>query len=310
MDIKDSGKISMDDMFLKAEVLVEALPYIRDFNDKIVVVKYGGSAMIDKKLEESMMKDVALLKLVGMHPVIVHGGGKEISKWVSISGKESQFVEGLRVTDSDTMEIAEMVLGKVNKHLVAMIEKLGVKAAGISGKDGATLKVDKKTVNGQDIGYVGQIREVNTSLIKTLLDNDFIPVIAPTGLDDAYNTYNINADDAACAIAEALGAEKLAFMTDIEGVCKDPSDKSTLISSLTLAEAYKMIEDGYIGGGMLPKIKNCIEAVENGVKRVYVLDGRREHCLLLEFFTKKGIGTASVRDENSYYEHEKGVLTD
>ena len=192
MDIKDSGKISMDDMFLKAEVLVEALPYIRDFNDKIVVVKYGGSAMIDKKLEESMMKDVALLKLVGMHPVIVHGGGKEISKWVSISGKESQFVEGLRVTDSDTMEIAEMVLGKVNKHLVAMIEKLGVKAAGISGKDGATLKVDKKTVNGQDIGYVGQIREVNTSLIKTLLDNDFIPVIAPTGLDDAYNTYNIN----------------------------------------------------------------------------------------------------------------------
>ena len=310
MDIKDSGKISMDDMFLKAEVLVEALPYIRDFNDKIVVVKYGGSAMIDKKLEESMMKDVALLKLVGMHPVIVHGGGKEISKWVSISGKESQFVEGLRVTDSDTMEIAEMVLGKVNKHLVAMIEKLGVKAAGISGKDGATLKVDKKTVNGQDIGYVGQIREVNTSLIKTLLDNDFIPVIAPTGLDDAYNTYNINADDAACAIAEALGAEKLAFMTDIEGVCKDPSDKSTLISSLTLAEAYKMIEDGYIGGGMLPKIKNCIEAVENGVKRVYVLDGRKEHCLLLEFFTKKGIGTAFVRDENSYHEHEKGVLTD
>ena len=303
MDIKDSGKISMDDMFLKAEVLVEALPYIRDFNDKIVVVKYGGSAMIDKKLEESMMKDVALLKLVGMHPVIVHGGGKEISKWVSISGKESQFVEGLRVTDSDTMEIAEMVLGKVNKHLVAMIEKLGVKAAGISGKDGATLKVDKKTVNGQ-------VREVNTSLIKTLLDNDFIPVIAPTGLDDAYNTYNINADDAACAIAEALGAEKLAFMTDIEGVCKDPSDKSTLISSLTLAEAYKMIEDGYIGGGMLPKIKNCIEAVENGVKRVYVLDGRKEHCLLLEFFTKKGIGTAFVRDENSYYEHEKGVLTD
>ena len=301
MDIKDSGKISMDDMFLKAEVLVEALPYIRDFNDKIVVVKYGGSAMIDKKLEESMMKDVALLKLVGMHPVIVHGGGKEISKWVSISGKESQFVEGLRVTDSDTMEIAEMVLGKVNKHLVAMIEKLGVKAAGISGKDGATLKVDKKTVNGQDIGYVGQIREVNTSLIKTLLDNDFIPVIAPTGLDDAYNTYNINADDAACAIAEALGAEKLAFMTDIEGVCKDPSDKSTLISSLTLAEAYRMIEDGYIGGGMLPKIKNCIEAVENGVKRVYVLDGRKEHCLLLEFFTKKGIGTAFVRDENSYY---------
>lgn len=305
---KNMSGESINEMFLKAEVLVEALPYIRDFNDKIVVVKYGGSAMIDKNLEESMMKDVALLKLVGMHPVIVHGGGREISKWVAMSGKESEFVEGLRVTDEDTMQIAEMVLGRVNKHLVAMIEQLGVKAVGISGKDGATLRVDKKTVNGKDIGFVGNVKEVNTSLIQTLLDNDFIPVIAPIGLDDEFNTYNINADDAACAIAEALGAEKLAFMTDIEGVCRDPSDKSTLISALTLAEAYKMIEDGYIGGGMLPKIKNCIEAVENGVRRVYILDGRREHCLLLEFFTKKGIGTAIVRDENSYYEHEKGVL--
>ena len=300
----------MQEVLKKAEVLIEALPYIQQFNRKIIVVKYGGSAMSNEELQKNVIKDVTLLKLVGFKPIIVHGGGKEISRWVGKVGKEAKFVNGLRVTDAETMEIAEMVLGKVNKHLVAMIEKLGVKAAGISGKDGATLKVDKKTVNGQDIGYVGQIREVNTSLIKTLLDNDFIPVIAPTGLDDAYNTYNINADDAACAIAEALGAEKLAFMTDIEGVCKDPSDKSTLISSLTLAEAYRMIEDGYIGGGMLPKIKNCIEAVENGVKRVYVLDGRKEHCLLLEFFTKKGIGTAFVRDENSYYEHEKGVLTD
>ena len=306
MDIKDSGKISMDDMFLKAEVLVEALPYIRDFNDKIVVVKYGGSAMIDKKLEESMMKDVALLKLVGMHPVIVHGGGKEISKWVSISGKESQFVEGLRVTDSDTMEIAEMVLGKVNKHLVAMIEKLGVKAAGISGKDGATLKVDKKTVNGQDIGYVGQIREVNTSLIKTLLDNDFIPVIAPTGLDDAYNTYNINADDAACAIAEAVHAEKLAFLSDIEGVYKDKDDPSSLISELHVDEAQKLIDDGFVGGGMIPKLKNCIDAIEEGVNRVHILDGRIPHSLLLEIFTNKGIGTAILKEdgEKYYNEHE------
>lgn len=295
---------SMNEMYLKAEVLAEALPYIRDFNDKIVVVKYGGSAMLDQSLEESMMKDVALLKLVGMHPVIVHGGGKEISKWVKLSGKEPEFVEGLRVTDSETMEIAEMVLNKVNKHLVALIEKLGVKAVGISGKDGSTLMCNKKTVNGKDIGFVGDVREVNTSLIKTLLDDDFIPVIAPIGLDDDFCSYNINADDAACAIAEALDAEKLAFMTDIEGVCKDPNDKSTLISSLTLAEAYQMIEDGYIGGGMLPKIKNCIDAVENGVKRVYILDGRKQHCLLLEFFTKKGVGTAIVHDENSYYAHE------
>ena len=250
---------SMNEMIGKAETLVEALPYIRDFNNKIVVVKYGGSAMLDKHLEESMMKDVALLKLVGMHPIIVHGGGKEISKWVKLSGKTPEFIEGFRVTDLDTMEIAEMVLNKVNKHLVAMIEQLGVKAAGISGKDGATIMVDKKTVNGQDIGYVGQVKSVNTELIQTLLDNDFIPVIAPIGLDDKYNTYNINADDAACAVASALNAEKLAFMTDIEGVCMDPNDKSTFISILTLNEANKMIKDGFIGGGMLPKLRNCID---------------------------------------------------
>ena len=285
---------SMNEMIGKAETLVEALPYIRDFNNKIVVVKYGGSAMLDKHLEESMMKDVALLKLVGMHPIIVHGGGKEISKWVKLSGKTPEFIEGFRVTDLDTMEIAEMVLNKVNKHLVAMIEQLGVKAAGISGKDGATIMVDKKTVNGQDIGYVGQVKSVNTELIQTLLDNDFIPVIAPIGLDDKYNTYNINADDAACAVASALNAEKLAFMTDIEGVCMDPNDKSTFISILTLNEANKMIKDGFIGGGMLPKLRNCIDAVKNGVSRVHILDGRKEHCLLLEFFTKKGIGLSLI----------------
>ncbi|MGI5969426.1 MAG: acetylglutamate kinase [Lachnospiraceae bacterium] len=295
---------SMNEMIGKAETLVEALPYIRDFNNKIVVVKYGGSAMLDKHLEESMMKDVALLKLVGMHPIIVHGGGKEISKWVKLSGKTPEFIEGFRVTDLDTMEIAEMVLNKVNKHLVAMIEQLGVKAAGISGKDGATIMVDKKTVNGQDIGYVGQVKSVNTELIQTLLDNDFIPVIAPIGLDDKYNTYNINADDAACAVASALNAEKLAFMTDIEGVCMDPNDKSTFISILTLNEANKMIKDGFIGGGMLPKLRNCIDAVKNGVSRVHILDGRKEHCLLLEFFTKKGIGTAIIDNQTSLYAHE------
>lgn len=295
---------SMNEMIGKAETLVEALPYIRDFNNKIVVVKYGGSAMLDKHLEESMMKDVALLKLVGMHPIIVHGGGKEISKWVKLSGKTPEFIEGFRVTDLDTMEIAEMVLNKVNKHLVAMIEQLGVKAAGISGKDGATIMVDKKTVNGQDIGYVGQVKSVNTELIQTLLDNDFIPVIAPIGLDDKYNTYNINADDAACAVASALNAEKLAFMTDIEGVCMDPNDKSTFISILTLNEANKMIKDGFIGGGMLPKLRNCIDAVKNGVSRVHILDGRKEHCLLLEFFTKRGIGTAIIDNQTSLYAHE------
>lgn len=295
---------NMEQILIKAETLIEALPYIRDFNNKKVVVKYGGSAMIDKKLEESVIKDVALLKLVGMKPIIVHGGGKEISKWINIVGKETKFVEGLRVTDEETMEIAEMVLNKVNKGLVQRIEKLGVKAVGISGKDGGTLKVDKKFANGQDIGFVGDVKEVNSELIDSLLDNDFIPVIAPIGLGDDYESYNINADDAACAVATAIKAEKLAFLTDVEGVCKNPEDKSTLISVLTLPKADEMIESGEISGGMLPKIRNCIDAVNNGVNRVHILDGRKEHCLLLEFFTQKGIGTAIIDDERKLYEHE------
>ena len=294
----------MEQITIKAETLIEALPYIRDFNNKKVVVKYGGSAMLDKKLEESVIKDVALLKLVGMKPIIVHGGGKEISHWLGFVGKETKFVDGLRVTDAETMEIAEMVLNKVNKNLVQMIEQLGVKAVGISGKDGGTLKVDKKLAGGQDIGFVGNVKEVDSNLIDTLLDNDFIPVIAPIGLGDDYQSYNINADDAACAVATSIGAEKLAFLTDIEGVCTDPEDKETLISVLTLDRADRMIAEGFIGGGMLPKIKNCIDAVKNGVSRVHILDGRRDHCLLLEFFTKKGIGTAIIDDHKKLYDHE------
>ncbi len=294
----------MKEVLIKAETLIEALPYIRDFSEKRVIVKYGGSAMLDEKLQQSVIKDVALLKLVGMKPIIVHGGGKEISKWVRLMGKEPEFVEGLRVTDEDTMEVAEMVLNKVNKHLVQMMEKLGVRAAGISGKDGGTIICDKKTVNGKDIGYVGDVREVNPELIDTLIENDFVPIIAPIGLGDDFKSYNINADDAACAIAKSMKAEKLVFMTDIEGVCKDANDPSTLISVLTLAQANQMIEDGFIGGGMIPKLKNCIDAVEGGVNRVHILDGRREHCLLLEFYTKKGIGTAFIGDEETLYQHE------
>ncbi len=295
----------MDQILIKAQTLIEALPYIQKFNNKKVVVKYGGSAMLDENLQLNVIKDVALLKLVGMQPIIVHGGGKEISKWVSLLGHESRFVEGLRVTDEQTMEVAEMVLGKVNKGLVQMIEKLGVKAVGISGKDGATLKVEKKLVNGQDIGYVGNITEVNVDLINTLIDNNFIPIIAPIGLDDDFHAYNINADDAACAVATAIGAEKLAFLTDIEGVYTNPEDKDTLISVLTLEKADELIQNGFIGGGMLPKLKNCIDAVRNGVSRVHILDGRMEHCLLLEFFTNRGIGTAILNNENILFEHEK-----
>ena len=301
---EEEKKDYLDQITVKAETLIEALPYIRDFNNKIVVVKYGGSAMLDKNLEESVIKDVALLKLVGMRPIIVHGGGKEISKWIDKVGKETEFVEGFRVTDKDTMEIAEMVLNRLNKNLVQMVEKLGVKAIGLCGKDGGMLKVDKKMPNGKDIGYVGDIKSVDTDIIDTLLENDYIPIIAPIGMDDNGDTYNINADDAACAIAGAIFAEKLAFLTDVEGLCMNPNDKSTLISILNLREANQLIDGGVISGGMLPKVTNCINAVNSGVNRVHILDGRREHCLLLEFFTKKGFGTAIIGDDSEHYFNE------
>ena len=281
----------------KAEVLIEALPYIQKFNKKIIVVKYGGSAMVDEQLKKQVIQDVSLLKLVGFKPVIVHGGGKEISKWVKLSGKEPEFINGLRKTDEDTMEIAEMVLNKVNKSLVQLVEQLGVRAIGISGKDGGLLKVEKKYSNGQDIGYVGEVKEVDTKIIYDMLEKDFLPIICPIGMDDEYQSYNINADDAACAIAKALGAEKLAFLTDIAGVYKDPSDPSTLISTLTIEEAKELCGSGFVGGGMLPKLHNCIDAMENGVSRVHILDGRIAHCILLEIFTNKGIGTAFVSEE-------------
>lgn len=303
--MENKREAKMKEVMLKAETLIEALPYIRDFNGKKVVVKYGGSAMLDEKLQESVIKDVALLKLVGMQPIIVHGGGKEISKWLGYMGKESEFVEGLRVTDADTIEVAEMVLSKVNKHLVQMMEKLGVKAAGISGKDGGTMICEKKLANGQDIGFVGEVTKVNSDLIDTLIEKDFVPIIAPIGMDENFQAYNINADDAANAVAKSIHAEKLVFMTDIEGVCMDPNDPDSLISVLTLEEANKLIDDGIVGGGMIPKIRNCVEAVEQGVSRVHILDGRRQHCLLLEFFTKKGIGTAIINNDVNLYPHEK-----
>ena len=247
----------------KAEVLIEALTYIQRFNRKIIVVKYGGSAMLDEELQKNVIKDVTFLKLVGFKPIIVHGGGKEISKWVSKAGMEPKFIDGLRVTDAETMEIAEMVLNKVNKNLVRMVEELGVRAIGVSGKDGGLLRVDKKlSMTGQDVGFVGDIKKVNAEVLLDLLDKDFLPIVCPVGIDDDYNTYNINADDAAYSIAKAVHAEKL----------------------------------GAISGGMIPKLQNCVGAIENGVSRVHILDGRIPHCLLLEIFTKKGIGTAILRN--------------
>ena len=289
----------------KAEVLIEALPYIQKFNRKVIVVKYGGSAMVDENLKKRVIEDVTLLKLVGFKPIIVHGGGKEISRWVSKVGMEPKFINGLRVTDEPTMELAEMVLGKVNKELVQMVESLGVRAIGLSGKDGGLLNVTKKYSNGEDIGYVGEIQKVNADILWDLLDKDFLPIVCPIGLDDSFHTYNINADDAACAIARAMNAEKLAFLSDnIESVYKDPNDPSTLISELQISEAKEFIEKGYIGGGMLPKLNNCIDAIENGVSRVHILDGRIPHCLLLEIFTNKGIGTAILKDGDEMYSNK------
>lgn len=295
---------NMKEILQKVEVLIEALPYIQRFNRKIIVVKYGGSAMVDEELKKHVIQDVTLLKLVGFKPIIVHGGGKEISKWVGKVGMEPVFVNGLRKTDEATMEIAEMVLNKVNKSLVTLVQELGVNAVGISGKDGGLLKVEKKYSNGEDIGYVGEITEVKPQILYDLLEKDFLPIICPVGMDAEYNSYNINADDAACAIAKAVKAEKLAFLTDIEGVYKDPEDKDTLISELRVSEARELIGDGFIGGGMLPKLNNCIDAIENGVSRVHILDGRIAHCLLLEIFTNRGIGTAILGDKETKFYHE------
>ncbi len=292
---------NMQEVVDKASVLIEALPYIQRFNRKIIVVKYGGSAMLDEELKRSVIQDVTLLKLVGFKPIIVHGGGKDISRWVEKSGMEPRFVNGLRVTDEATMEIAEMVLSRVNKSLVSMVEQLGVRAIGISGKDGGLLLAEKKLADGEDIGFVGNVKEVRPQILFDLLKKDFLPIVCPVGMDSSFDSYNINADDAACAIAKAVAANKLAFLTDIEGVYRDPKDPATLISELTVSEAKQLIESGFIGGGMLPKLGNCINAIEEGVERVHILDGRIAHCLLLEIFTNKGIGTAILADDAERY---------
>ena len=260
----------MDKILGKAEVLIEALPYIQKFNRKIIVVKYGGSAMSDEELQRNVIKDVTLLKLVGFKPIIVHGGGKEISRWVGKVGREARFVK-----------------------------ELGVRAVGISGKDAGLLQCTKKCPDGEDIGYVGEICSVDPKVLYDLLEKDFLPIVAPVGLDRDFMTYNINADDAACAIAKAVGADKLVFLTDIEGLYRDINDKGSFISRLTASAADELIGSGCIGGGMLPKLSNCTDAIREGVNRVHILDGRIAHCLLLEIFTNQGIGTAIISDEDT-----------
>lgn len=304
MLMKGQQNLHMDKWIEKGDVLIEALPYIQRFNRKIIVVKYGGSAMLDEDFMASVIQDITLLKLVGFKPIIVHGGGKAISKHIDRLGMDTEFINGLRVTDEETLDAAEMVLNSVNKKLVQIVQKLGVRAIGISGKDGNLLKVKKKLSEGEDIGYVGEVTEVNDEILLDLLEKDFLPIVCPIGLDEEFHGYNINADDAASAIAEAVKAEKLAFLTDTEGVYMDFNDPDSVISEMTVSEAQELIDKGIIAGGMLPKIKNCMEAINNGVSRVHILDGRIPHSILLEIFTNKGIGTAILGDEQEkFYTH-------
>lgn len=301
MIMQGSKELEMEKWIEKGNVLIEALPYIQRFNRKIIVIKYGGSAMLDENFMQSVIQDITLLKLVGFKPIIVHGGGKAISGFVNRLGMEPNFINGLRVTDEDTLEVAEMVLNKVNKQLVQIVQQLGVKAIGVSGKDGGMLQVKKKYSQGEDIGYVGEVTKVNPDILLDLIEKDFLPIVCPIGLDEEFHGYNINADDAASAIAEAVHAEKLAFLTDTEGVYMDKDDSNTVISEMTVSEAKALIDDGTIQGGMIPKINNCIEAINNGVSRVHILDGRIPHCLLLEIFTNKGIGTAILSDDQEKF---------
>lgn len=276
----------------KAEVLVDALSYIQKFHGDTIVIKYGGSAMTNEVIKQSVLKDIAVLKSVGIKPVIVHGGGNDINTWLDKIEIKSQFENGLRVTNKETLEVAEMVLsGKINKGLVQHMERLGTHAVGLSGKDGNMITVKKHQPKGADIGYVGSITKVDTTLITTLLEAGYTPIISTIGLDAKFHSYNINADDVATAIAREVNANKLVFLTDIEGVLRDANDPSTLISTIDTALAKELLDTKVISGGMIPKIKNCIDAVQNDVKSVHILDGRLQHSMLIEIFTPHGVGT-------------------
>ena len=282
----------MKSIINKAEILTEALPYIKKFSGITVVIKYGGAALVNEEIKSTIIKDIALMKFVGFKPVVVHGGGKDINKALERVGIEPQFKDGLRVTDEETMEVVQEVLvGKVNKSLVTELCLQGINAVGVCGKDSGFMKVKKATPNGLDLGLVGEVTEVDTTLINTLLDNDFVPVISTVGVDEEGNSYNVNADYAAVAVAGALNAEKLVFITDVAGVMRDVNDPISVISTTNTAEINELIADGTIAGGMIPKVQCCLAGVNAGVKNVHILDGRIAHCLILEIFTNKGIGT-------------------
>lgn len=282
----------MQEYIKKAETLVEALPYINKFHGKTVVIKYGGSAMTDNEIKHSVIGDIAFMKLVGINPVIVHGGGPAINEALKFYKIEPKYEEGLRVTDARTMEIVETVLsGTINKNLVSEFQKHNVKAVGISGKDGFLFEAIKKKVNNKDIGFVGDIKKINTKIIDTLIENGFVPIVSPIATDKKANTYNINADYAAVELAIALKATKLVFLTDIDGIRKDINDPKSLISCISPNKIDKMLKDEKISGGMIPKVECCTKAIQSGVNSVHIINGTIKHSLLLEIYTKEGIGT-------------------
>ena len=286
----------MKEYIEKAKVLIEALPYIKEFNGITVVIKYGGSALIDEAIKKTIVKDIALMKFVGFNPVVVHGGGPEINRMLERVGIKSEFINGLRVTDAETMEIVEMVLaGKTGKAIAADITQQGIPAVSLSGKDARLLTVKKVTPGGADIGFVGEVTEVNTSLIRTLIAEGYVPVISSVGVDANNQTFNINADYTAVAVAGALKAEKLVFLTDVPGLLKNADDPDSFIPRIRASEVRGMIGRGEITGGFIPKMECCAAGVEAGVPNVHILDGRVEHSLILEIFTKDGIGTMIER---------------
>ncbi|MGO0123178.1 acetylglutamate kinase [Desulfothermobacter acidiphilus] len=275
----------------KAKILVEALPYIRSFYGKIVVIKYGGHAMLNCELKRAVLTDVVLMKFVGMHPVLVHGGGPDISRMLKRLGKESVFIDGRRVTDEETMEVVEMVLGRLNKEIAACINQLGGKAVGLCGKDANLLLAEKEE---GDLGLVGRVRAVNPELLLSVIAQGYIPVVAPIGLGPQGEGLNVNADTVAGRVAAALQAEKLILLTDVSGIMSDPGDENSVISTLHLQEIDRLLASGRISGGMIPKLECCREALAAGVKRAHILDGRVPHSILLEIFTDEGIGTMVV----------------
>lgn len=278
----------------RAEVLTQALPYIQKYNGKLVVIKYGGNAMINESLKQQVMEDIVLLHLIGVKVVLVHGGGPEINELMAKLGKKAEFVNGLRVTDKETVDIVQMVLaGKVNKSLVNLLETKGGKAMGISGMDGRLIEADFKD---EKLGYVGNIVKINKEPVVDLLEKGYIPVISTVGCDKKGNSFNINGDTAAAHIAGALGAERLIMMTDIAGILKDKDDPSTLITKITVSQAKKLYEEGVISGGMIPKVDCCIEAIKEGVRKVIIMDGRIPHSILMELLTNEGAGTMVLGD--------------